>query len=162
MENILSVDDKAPEFVLDDQQGHPHTLSSYRGHWVLVYFYPKDMTPGCTTEACAIRDTYPKFSQHDIIVLGISADSVESHAKFSEQHQLPFPILSDPKKKTLSAYGIWQKKTIFGKTLLGTKRMSFLINPDGIIAKVYEHVKPAEHAEEVLEDVAKQLQGSVA
>lgn len=144
---------RAPLFTLEDEEGKKHTLGSYQGKWVLVYFYPKDDTSGCTKEACAIRDSYPAFKKLDAVVFGISADSVTSHKKFAEKYELPFTLLSDPKKKTIRAYGVWQKKTFMGKKYMGIVRTSFLIDPMGVVKKVYEKVKPDLHAEEVLRDL---------
>lgn len=133
----------APEFSLLDQTGEEHTLSQYKGKWILIYFYPKDNTPGCTAEACSIRDSWSEFSQAGLSVLGISADSVESHQKFAEKHELPFTLLADPTSEAISAYKAGTK---------GAKRVSYLIDPTGIIKKVYPKVKPNQHAQEVLAD----------
>lgn len=151
----LEVGREAPPFTLSDQNGARHALSDYRGHWVLVYFYPKDNTPGCTKEACAIRDSFPDFTKIDAVVLGISVDSTASHLKFAEKFRLPFTLLSDGEKETVKKYGVWGKKKFMGKEYMGTRRMSFLIDPEGKIAKIYEKVKPAGHAAEVLEDLAR-------
>ncbi len=143
---------KAPEFELQDQSGTERKLSDYRGSWVLVYFYPKDDTPGCTKEACMIRDNFPSFKKLKLTVLGISTDSVKSHAKFAEKYELPFILLSDQDKKVVNAYGVWAEKKFMGRTYMGIKRVSFLLDPHGVVAKIYEVVRPAEHAEEVLAD----------
>ncbi len=148
-----AVGDKAPIFSLPDQNGNEHSLSDYIGRWVLLYFYPKDMTPGCTKEACMLRDAFPRFEQLHAHVFGISGDTVESHRKFADAYSLPFSILADPEKRTLNAYGVWGEKKMMGKTYMGTKRTSFLVDPEGIIRKVYENVKPEVHAEEVLADL---------
>ncbi|AKM81569.1 MAG: Peroxiredoxin [Candidatus Pacebacteria bacterium GW2011_GWF2_38_9] len=145
----------APDFALFDQQNQQHQLKDYRGKWLLLYFYPKDNTPGCTVEACTLRDRWGEFVKLNAVVLGISADSVSSHQKFSEKHSLPFPILADEKKTMLKAYGVLAEKSMFGKTFLGIKRSSFLIDPEGKIAKIYQSVKPAVHAEQVLADIRK-------
>lgn len=144
---------KVPDFSLPDQAGTMHTLSESKGKWVLVYFYPKDDTPGCTKEACSFRDNFPKFSKMGIQVYGISVDSVKSHKKFVEKFELPFTLLADEKKEVVEAYGVWGKKKFMGREYMGIARSSFLIDPEGKIAKVYENVKPEVHAEEVLEDV---------
>ena len=144
----------APDFSLPDQNGKRHRLRDYRGEWVLLYFYPKDMTPGCTAEACAVRDEWPQFEKLDVRVFGVSTDSVKSHAKFAEAYDLPFTLLADTEKKAVEAYGVWGKKKFMGREYLGTKRMSFLIDPKGKVAKIYEKVKPREHAAEVLRDLA--------
>ncbi len=143
----------APDFTLVDQRGKSHTLSDYKGGWVLVYFYPKDDTPGCTKEACAIRDNFPAFKKMKALVFGISADSEKSHAKFIEKYDLPFTLLSDPDKKVLKAYGVWAKKKFMGREYMGILRTSFLIHPSGTIAKIYEKVAPETHAGEVLADL---------
>lgn len=144
---------KAPGFSLPDQQGKIHELRSFLGSWVLIYFYPKDDTPGCTTEACSIRDNWDTFSKAGITVLGISTDSVKSHQKFATKYKLPFTLLADEDKTVVTQYGVYGKKEFMGREYMGINRMSFLINPQGEIVKVYEKVKPAEHAEEVLQDV---------
>ena len=147
----------APDFTLPDQDGKQHSLSDYGGKWVLVYFYPKDDTPGCTKEACAIRDDIPRFNKLKAKVLGISVDSVKSHKKFAEKYALPFTLLSDEKKEVVKKYGVWQKKKFMGKEYMGTIRTSFLIDSAGKVAKIYESVKPETHAEEVLEDLKAAL-----
>ena len=120
---------------------------------MLLYFYPKDDTPGCTKEACAIRDTYAEFKKVKAVVLGVSTDSVTSHAKFAKKFNLPFTLLADEEKKVAKAYGVWGKKKFMGREYMGTHRTSFLIDPQGMIAKVYVEVKPEMHAEEVLKDL---------
>ncbi len=144
---------KAPEFTLQDQDGTPHALKDYRGRYVLLYFYPKDDTPGCTKEACALRDADPDFSKLDAVVLGVSADSVKSHKKFAEKYELKFPLLADEDKSVVNAYGVWGPKKFMGREYEGIFRNSFLINPEGKIAKIYEKVKPEQHAAEVLADL---------
>lgn len=151
----LKINQKAPDFKLKDQNGKIHKLSDYKGKWVLIYFYPKDNTPGCTKQACEIRDNFFDFQNLDIVVLGISTDSVESHKKFKEKYKLPFTLLSDDKKEVVKKYGVWGKKKFLGKTFEGVIRTSFLINPQGKIEKIYENVKPEKHAKEVLEDFSK-------
>lgn len=130
-----------------------HTLSGYQGKWVLVYFYPKDDTPGCTKEACAIRDADPDLSSIGAVVLGISADSVQSHKKFAEKYGLTFPLLADEERTAIDAYGVWGPKNFMGREYEGILRTSFLIGPDGTVRKVYENVKPEVHAAEVLQDL---------
>ena len=144
----------APDFTLADQDGVEHTLSSYQGAWVLIYFYPKDDTPGCTKQACALRDADPDFTKLDAVVLGISVDSVKSHKKFTEKYGLAFPLLADEDKKVVNRYGVWGVKKFMGREYQGIKRTSFLIDPNGKIAKVYENVKAVEHAPMVLADLA--------
>lgn len=149
----MEVGKKAPAFSLKDQKGNTHKLSDYLGKWVLLYFYPKDDTPGCTKEACSFRDSWAELKKQRAVVLGISGDSVESHGKFSKKYNLKFPILADEKRKVLEKYGAVKEKSVFGKTFLGIQRMSFLINPEGKIEKIYKTVKPAIHAEQVLKDL---------
>ncbi len=151
--SLPSIGTIAPEFTLADQNDTPHSLSDYQGSWVLVYFYPKDDTPGCTKEACAIRDNFPDFKKLGVTVLGISIDSTARHKKFVDKYDLPFTLLADPDKKVVQAYGVWGDKKFMGREYQGTKRISFLINPQGKVAKVYEKVNPATHAEEVLKDI---------
>ena len=148
---------KAPSFTLLDQNGTKHSLKDEVGNWVLLYFYPRDNTPGCTVEAKAIRDEWKKFRKFNCTVFGVSTDSVESHKKFADKQSLPFTLLADTEKKVVEKYGVWQQKKFMGKEFMGIVRMSFLIDPEGNIAKVYPKVKPARHAEEVLEDL-KRLQ----
>ena len=150
---MLKIGTIAPDFELLDQDGKSHTLSGYIGNFVLIYFYPKDDTPGCTKEACSLRDDFPNFKKLKAKVFGISADSVKSHKKFAEKYDLPFTLLSDEKKSVLKKYKAIGEKSMFGKTFLGIKRMSYLIDKEGKIVKVYEHVKPEVHAEEVLRDL---------
>lgn len=145
----------APEFTLPDQDGKEHSLAEYRGSWVLLYFYPKDDTPGCTKEACAIRDYFPNFGKLKAKVLGVSVDSVASHKKFAEKYSLPFTLLSDEGKQVVEQYGVWGKKQMMGREYMGTLRTSFLIDPEGKIAKIYEKVKPEVHAQEVLQDLER-------
>jgi peroxiredoxin Q/BCP len=149
----IKTGDTAPTFSLPDQTGNMHSLTDFRGGWVLLYFYPKDDTPGCTKEACMIRDNFPEFKKLKIQVFGVSTDSVKSHAKFAEKYELPFTLLADEEKEVVEAYGVWQKKKFMGREYMGTLRTSFLIDPEGKIAKVYENVKPDLHAEQVLADL---------
>ena len=151
----LKVGQISPDFTLPDQNKKFHKLSDYKGQWVLVCFYPKDDTTGCTKEACAIRDEFPNFNKLKLKVLGISKDSVKSHKKFEEKYKLPFTLLADEDKKALKKYGVWAEKTLYGRKYMGTLRTSFLIDQKGKIVKVYEKVKPEIHAEEVLADFKK-------
>ena len=146
----LGIGQLAPEFELPDQNGEVHHLKDYRDKWVLLYFYPKDDTPGCTKEACSIRDNFPNFQELKLKVLGVSVDSVESHKKFAEKYNLPFTLLADEKKETVNKYGVWGWSKFMGHEYEGTLRTSFLIDPDGKIARIYEDVKPETHAEEIL------------
>ena len=138
--------DKAPDFSLPDQEEKVHTLGDYKGRWLLLYFYPKDNTPGCTKEACEFRDNFSKLSER-IEIVGVSADSVKSHKGFAEKHRLPFTLLSDSQRKTIKDYGT--------DGVILAKRASFLINPKGNIEKIYEKVDPSTHTEEVLKDLKK-------
>ena len=146
---------KAPAFSLPDQNGEVHVLKDYMGRWVLIYFYPKDNTPGCTIEACALRDAFPDFKKLGIAVLGVSKDSVKSHDKFASKFDLPFTLLSDETTEMQNKYGAWQKKKMMGREYMGTLRMSVLVDPQGKIAKIYENVKPKDHADEVLADLGE-------
>ena len=145
---------KAPIFSLPDQTGKVHKLSDYTGKWVVLYFYPKDDTPGCTREACSFRDMSSEYTKRGIVVLGISKDSVASHKKFAEKYHLNFPILSDTTHKTIEAYGAWGTKKFMGREFTGTLRNTYLINPDGEIVKTYLGVNPLIHAGEILKDFA--------
>ena len=144
---------KAPDFTLADQEGKEHSLKDYRGKWVLLYFYPKDDTPGCTIEACTIRDQFKDFKKIGAVVLGCSTDSIASHKKFADAYELPFTLLADEHKEVVGAYGVFGEKKMYGRTYMGTMRTSFLIDPAGKIAKVYEKVKPEQHAAEVIADL---------
>ena len=149
----IKVGERAPEFTLSDQFGKPHNLSDFKGEWVLLYFYPKDNTPGCTKEACTLKDNFAKFAKFYAQVIGVSVDSVQSHDKFAKKYELPFIILSDKDRKVVELYGVWGRKKFMGKEYYGTSRMSFLIDSEGKVAKIYEKVKPADHAKEVLDDL---------
>ena len=150
---MLEQGSKAPDFSLSDQFGKKHTLSDYRGKWVVLYFYPKDMTPGCTTEACNFRDDFQNFQNLNTTILGISKDSVKRHAKFVDKHKLPFPLLSDIDGKICDEYDVWKEKSLYGKTYMGIIRSTFLIDSDGKIARVYAKVKVKEHASELLNEI---------
>lgn len=155
---MLQQGNKVPDFTLPDQDGNLHSMKDQKGKWTLIYFYPKDDTPGCTVEACTIRDNYDSFKKMGITVWGISVDPVKKHAKFAEKYELPFTLLSDENKEVVELFGVWGKKKFMGREYMGTSRVSFLIDDKGMISKVYEEVKPANHAEEVLQD-AKGLKG---
>ncbi len=150
---MIKIGNNAPSFNLPDQFGETHKLADYAGKWVLLYFYPKDDTPGCTVEACSIRDNWGAFKKAGLTVLGMSVDPVKKHLKFAEKYDLPFTLLSDESKQTVKDYGVWAEKKFMGRTYMGIKRWSFLIGPDSKIKKIYEDVKPSEHAAEVLADV---------
>lgn len=151
---IPAIGGNAPDFTVPDEDGVARSLKDYRGKWVLLYFYPKDDTPGCTIEACTIRDQFEGFKKINAVVLGVSTDSVASHRRFKDAYELPFTLLADEKKEIVNLYGVWAEKKMMGKTFMGTKRTSFLIDPEGVIRKVYENVKPPVHAGEVLKDLA--------
>jgi thioredoxin-dependent peroxiredoxin len=147
---------KAPNFSLLDQNNNTHTLTQYAGKWVIVYFYPKDATPGCTKEACSFRDGREVLEATGAVVLGISKDSVASHKKFAEAHKLNFTLLSDTSTETIQAFGAWGKKKFIGREYEGILRNTYLINTSGDIAKTYEGVNPLTHVGELLKDL-KQL-----
>lgn len=147
----MHIHHKVPEFTLPDQHGKEHSLTDYKGKWVVLYFYPKDDTPGCTTEACAFRDAFKDLQKHDVVVLGVSLDSVDSHKKFAAKHNLDFPLLSDADAEVSKAYGAWHAHQFMG--LPGLKRETFLIDPDGDLAMHYAKVDPIAHAQEILADL---------
>jgi peroxiredoxin Q/BCP len=151
---MLKEGDKAPAFTLTDESGAEVSLSDFAGKKLVVYFYPKDDTPGCTKEACNFRDNYQQFTDKGAVVIGISADSEASHDKFKQKYELPFYLLSDPEKTTIQAFGAWGEKKMYGKTYEGIIRSTFLIDENGIVSKVWPKVKPAEHATEVLSALA--------
>jgi peroxiredoxin Q/BCP len=144
---------QAPDFSLEDQDGKKHSLADYKGKWVVLYFYPKDMTPGCTVEACSFRDSESRITAKGAVVLGVSADSVKSHDKFAKAFKLPFPILSDEGNSISRAYGAYGQKKFMGRNYEGIYRNTYLINPEGEVAKVYEGVKVKVHVDEVLKDL---------
>ena len=140
----------APDFELQDDTGTPRKLSDYRGRNVVLYFYPKDDTPGCTKEACNFRDDYSAYEQAGVAILGVSPDDVKSHAKFKKKFQLQFPLLADLGHKVCDLYGVWGPKKLMGRSYEGVLRTTFLIDENGNIAKVFENVRPAEHSTEIL------------
>jgi len=145
----------APSFSLTDQKGNVHRLSDYQGQWVVIYFYPKDMTPGCTVEACRFRDDFPDFQKANAVIFGVSKDSTQRHAKFAEKYQLPFILLSDESGEVCEKYDVWKEKSLYGKKYMGIVRSTYLIDPQGNIIKVYPKVKVKEHAAEILNDLAE-------
>lgn len=151
---MIALHTQAPEFSLVDQDGVTHTLSHYKGKKVLLYFYPKDDTPGCTTEACNFRDNYEALKSSGLVVLGVSKDGLRSHKKFAEKYSLPFPLLSDEDTLVSQAYGVWRNKKFMGREYMGIERVSFLIDEEGNLAKIYEEVKPKEHTQDVARDIA--------
>ena len=140
----------APDFELPDDENIPRKLSDFRGKNVVLYFYPKDDTPGCTTEACNFRDDYSAYEKAEVAVLGVSPDTVKSHVKFKQKFQLPFPLLADDGHKVCDLYGVWGEKKFMGREYQGVLRTTFLIDKNGKIVKVFENVRPAEHSTEVL------------
>ncbi|NTW82578.1 MAG: thioredoxin-dependent thiol peroxidase [Chlorobiaceae bacterium] len=145
----------APSFTAKDQDGKTVSLEEYRGKKVLLYFYPKDDTPGCTAEACAFRDNLPKFSLSGVDVLGVSVDDEGKHRKFADKFQLPFRLVADTDRNIVEAYGVWGLKKFMGREYMGTNRVTYLIDEQGVIEKVWPKVKPAQHAEEVLDYLQK-------
>lgn len=148
---MLNEGDTAPDFAVNDQDGKKVKLSDYKGKNIALYFYPRDMTPGCTKEACSFRNRYEDLQKNNIIVFGVSADDEKKHQKFIEKHELPFPLLADTENKVSELYGVWVEKNMYGKKYMGIKRTTFLIDQDGKILKIFKKVKVSEHADEVLE-----------
>lgn len=146
----VKVNDKAPEFTLPDQNGKEVSLKDFRGHYVVLYFYPRADTPGCTVEACEFRDSYRKIQNTGAVILGISPDQPKAQKKFEEKYELPFTLLGDADKKVCNAFGVIQEKNMYGKKVMGVARTTFIIGPDGKIRHIFEKVKPLGHAEEVL------------
>lgn len=154
---MLKIGRKAPAFTLVDQANETRSLKEFTGQWLLIYFYPKDDTPGCTKEACTIAEVYKDFKRLKVTVLGVSKDTPQSHKKFAEKYSLPFTLLSDPEMTMITKYGAFKEKKMFGKSVRGTHRISYVVNPAGKIAAVYPDVDPATHAVELLKDI-KRLQ----
>ena len=150
---MLEIGTPAPDFSLPDQNGTLHRLSDYRGQKIILYFYPADMTPGCTSQACSFRDLYPQIREAGAVVLGVNADTVEKHKRFEEKHGLPFPLLSDPETNVLQAYDVWKEKLMFGKPKLGIERSTYLIDENGIIIKALGKVKPKENPVQMLKEL---------
>jgi peroxiredoxin Q/BCP len=150
---MLDTGTKAPAFSLPDQDEHERPLTEFSGKWVVLYFYPKDDTPGCTKEACTIAEVYSEFAALGAVVIGVSADSPASHRTFREKYNLPFTLLSDSSTKMMQSYGAWKQKLMFGRKFLGIQRMTYIINPEGMIAMVYPKADPASHALELLKDL---------
>ena len=147
---MLSVGMKAPDFTLNDASGNPVSLGDFAGKKVVLYFYPKDNTPGCTRQACAFAAAYAGFKELDAVVIGISKDSVASHKKFAEKYELPFILLSDPELAAIEPYGVWQEKKLYGKVSMGVVRTTFIIDENGVVEKVMPKVKPDTNAAEIL------------
>ena len=147
---MLKENTKAPEFSLPDQNGEMHALSDYKGQKVVLYFYPKDMTSGCSKQACAFGELFPQFREKGAVILGISKDSVESHKKFEEKYGLAFTLLADPERKVIEAYDVWKEKKNYGKVSMGVVRTTYLIDEKGVIIRANDKVKAAEDAEKML------------
>lgn len=152
---LLEKGSKAPQFSSVDQDGTPVSLQDFLGRKVVLYFYPKDDTPGCTKEACAFRDSFPKFKEIGVDVLGVSVDSETKHKKFTTKYDLPFRLVVDDEKRIVEQYGVWGKKKFMGREYMGTNRVTYLIDEQGVIEEVWPKVKPDKHAEEILEYLAK-------
>ena len=148
---MLEIGTAAPTFSLPDQNGQMHTLEEYRGRKVILYFYPKDNTPGCTKQACGFGELYPQFTEKGAVVVGISKDSVASHKRFEEKYSLPFTLLSDPELQAIQAYDVWKEKTLYGKKSMGVVRTTYLIDEDGIIVRAMDKVKAAQNPAQMLE-----------
>lgn len=148
---MLEIGTAAPSFSLPDQNGQMHTLEEYRGRKVILYFYPKDNTPGCTKQACGFGELYPQFTEKGAVVVGISKDSVASHKRFEEKYSLPFTLLSDPELQAIQAYDVWKEKTLYGKKSIGVVRTTYLIDEDGIIVRAMDKVKAAQNPAQMLE-----------
>jgi peroxiredoxin Q/BCP len=150
---MLEIGTKAPEFTLPDQNGEIHSLSEYRGKKVILYFYPKDNTSGCTKRACNFAELMPQFREKGAVILGVSKDSVASHKKFEENYGLPFTLLSDTERKVIEAYGVWQEKKNYGKVTMGVVRTTYLIDENGIITKAFGNVKAADNPAQMLGEI---------
>ncbi|MBO5177502.1 MAG: peroxiredoxin [Lachnospiraceae bacterium] len=150
---MLEVGTKAPAFSLPDQNGTVHTLEDYRGKKIVLYFYPKDNTSGCTKQACGFAELYPQFTEKGAVVIGVSKDSVASHKKFEEKFGLPFTLLSDVELAAIKAYDVWQEKNMYGKITMGVVRTTYLIDEDGVIVKAFGKVKAAENPEKMLAEI---------
>ncbi|MBM6693239.1 thioredoxin-dependent thiol peroxidase [Pseudoflavonifractor capillosus] len=147
---MLEVGTKAPDFTLKNQEGQEVSLSQFAGKRVVLYFYPRDNTPGCTRQACGFAQNYEGFTQRDVVVIGVSKDSVASNLKFVQKYELPFVLLSDPDLQAIQAYDVWQEKKLYGKVSMGVVRTTYIINPQGVIEKVMPKVKPDTNATEIL------------
>lgn len=148
---MLEIGAQAPDFTLPDQNGEMHSLSDYRGQKVVLYFYPKDMTAGCTRQACVFGELYPQFREKGAVILGVSKDSVASHKKFEEKYGLPFTLLSDQEKEVIRAYDVWKEKKNYGKVSMGVVRTTYLIDENGMIIKAFDKVKAADNAAQMLD-----------
>lgn len=150
---MLETGTKAPEFTLQDQEGREVSLSDYRGKKVILYFYSKDNTAGCTKQACSFAEHYPDFREKNAVVLGVSKDSVQSHKKFAEKYGLPFTILADPERTVIEAYDVWKEKNMYGKKVMGVVRTTYLIDGNGIIEKAFSKVKASDNASQMMKEL---------
>ena len=150
---MLSVGTKAPDFALQDQNGKERTLTEFQGKKVVLYFYSKDMTSGCTKQACGFAELYPQFTEKDAVVIGVSKDTVASHKKFEEKYNLPFILLADPEKAAIQSYDVWKEKNMYGKATMGVVRTTYLIDESGVIVKAFTKVKAAENPQQMLNEL---------
>lgn len=151
---MLAIGTKAPDFTLPDQNGEPRSLSDYQGQKVILYFYPKDMTAGCTKQACAFGELYPQFREKGAVILGVSKDTVASHKRFEEKYGLPFILLSDPEKEVIRAYDVWKEKKLYGKVSMGVVRTTYLIDENGMIEKAFDKVKATDNPAQMLGELS--------
>ncbi len=151
---MLAIGTKAPDFTLPDQNGEPRSLSDYQGKKVILYFYPKDMTAGCTKQACAFGELYPRFREKGAVILGVSKDTVASHKRFEEKYGLPFILLSDPEKEVIRAYDVWKEKKLYGKVSMGVVRTTYLIDENGMIEKAFDKVKATDNPAQMLGELS--------
>lgn len=156
----MEINDKAPEFTSVDQNGEKSALKDYKGKWVVLYFYPRADTPGCTIEACSFRDSFKRVEKIGAVVLGVSPDTAKDQKKFADKFDLPFTLVEDDNKKICNAYGVIQEKNMYGKKVMGVARTTFIIGPDGKIKHIFEKVKPEGHAEQVLEWLKEAQKGA--
>ena len=150
---MLTIGTKAPDFTLQDQNGRERSLSEFRGQKVVLYFYSKDMTSGCTKQACGFAELYPQFTEKGAVVIGISKDTAASHKKFEEKYHLPFILLADPEKEAIQAYDVWKEKNMYGKATMGVVRTTYLIDESGVVVKAFTKVKAAENPQQMLDEI---------
>ena len=150
---MLTIGTKAPDFTLQDQNGRERSLSEFRGQKVVLYFYSKDMTSGCTKQACGFAELYPQFTEKGAVVIGVSKDTVASHKKFEEKYHLPFILLADPEKEAIQAYDVWKEKNMYGKATMGVVRTTYLIDESGVVVKAFTKVKAAENPQQMLDEI---------
>jgi peroxiredoxin Q/BCP len=150
---MLTIGTRAPDFTLQDQNGRERSLSEFRGQKVVLYFYSKDMTSGCTKQACGFAELYPQFTEKGAVVIGVSKDTAASHKKFEEKYHLPFILLADPEKEAIQAYDVWKEKNMYGKATMGVVRTTYLIDESGVVVKAFKKVKAAENPQQMLEEI---------